>query len=60
MNAKLIAKNFFQDLKGLEVRGTIYNLFNKEYISPTTPGDLLPGDVPMPGINFMLELRYTF
>ena len=60
VNATLIAKNFLKELKGLEVRGGVYNLFNKEYISPTAPDDLLPGDVPMPGINFMLELRYTF
>jgi len=58
-NATLIAKNFLKELKGLEVRGSVYNLFNKEYTSPTGPGEL-PNDLPMPGINFMLELRYTF
>jgi len=58
-NATLIAKNFLRELKGLEVRGSVYNLFNKDYTSPTGPGEL-PGDLPMPGINFMLELRYTF
>ena len=59
VNAALIAKNFLKELKGLEVRGGVYNLFNKEYTSPTAPGEL-PDDMPMPGINFMLELRYTF
>ena len=59
VNATLIAKNFLKELKGLEVRGSVYNLFNKEYTSPTAPGEL-PDDLPMPGINFMLELRYTF
>ncbi len=58
-NAALIAKNFFKDLKGLEARAAVYNLFNKDYTSPTGPGEL-PDDMPMPGINFMLELRYTF
>ncbi len=58
-NTTLIAKNFLEQLKGLEVRGSVYNLFNKHYTSPTGPGQL-PGDMPMPGINFMLELRYTF
>jgi len=58
-NTTLIAKNFLKELKGLEVRATVYNLFNKEYTSPTAAGEL-PGDMPMPGINFMLELRYTF
>ena len=59
VNATLIAKNFLKELKGLEVRGSILNLFNKEYTYPTGAGEL-PGDMPMPGINFMLELRYTF
>ncbi len=58
-NATLIAKNFLEQMKGLEVRGSVYNLFNKDYTSPTAEGEL-PGDMPMPGINFMLELRYTF
>jgi len=59
VNATLIAKNFLKDLKGLEVRGMVYNLFNKDYTSPTGPGEL-PDDMPMPGINFFVELRYTF
>ena len=59
VNATLIARNFLKELKGLEVRGSVYNLFNKEYTSPTAPGEL-PDDLPMPGINFFLELRYTF
>jgi len=58
-NVGLIAKNFLKELKGLEVRGMVYNLFNKQYTSPTPPGGL-PDDMPMPGINFFLELRYTF
>jgi outer membrane receptor protein involved in Fe transport len=59
LNAGLIAKNFLKELKGLEVRGMVYNLFNKDYTSPSGP-DELPDNVPMPGINFFLELRYTF
>jgi len=59
VNAGLVAKNFLKELKGLEVRGMVYNLFNKDYTSPTGPGEL-PDDMPMPGINFFLELRYTF
>jgi len=58
-NTTLIAKDFLKELKGLEVRAAVYNLFNKEYTTPTAQGEL-PGDYPMPGINFMLELRYTF
>jgi outer membrane receptor protein involved in Fe transport len=59
VNATLIAKNFLKELKGLEVRGSVLNLFNKEYTSPAGSG-MLPDDIPMPGINFFLELRYTF
>jgi len=58
-NVGLIAKNFLKELKGLEVRGMVYNLFNKDYTSPQGVGQL-PDDMPMPGINFFLELRYTF
>jgi outer membrane cobalamin receptor len=58
-NATLIARNFLAELKGLEFRGAVYNLFNKDYTAPTAAGEL-PGDMPLPGINFMLELRYAF
>ena len=58
-NVGLIAKNFLKELKGLEVRGMVYNLMNKDYTSSQGPGQL-PDDMPMPGINFFLELRYTF
>lgn len=59
VNAGLVAKNFLKELKGLEVRGSVLNLFNKKYTSPAGPGEL-PDDVPMPGINFFVELRYAF
>ncbi|MFH1953416.1 MAG: hypothetical protein ABIL06_17585 [Pseudomonadota bacterium] len=58
-NATLIARNFLKELKGLEVRGSVYNFFNKDYTPPTAAGEL-PDDMPMPGINFFVELRYTF
>jgi outer membrane receptor protein involved in Fe transport len=59
VNTTMLAKDFLGELKGLEVRGSVYNLFNKDYTMPMGAGEL-PGDIPMPGINFMLELRYTF
>jgi outer membrane receptor protein involved in Fe transport len=59
VNATLIAKDFINELKGLEVRGSVLNLFNKDYTAPTGPGEL-PNDYPMPGINFFVELRYSF
>jgi len=59
VNATLIAKDFVKELKGLEVRGSVLNLLNKDYTMPTAAGEL-PNDMPMPGINFFVELRYTF
>jgi len=59
VNATLIGKGFVKELKGLEVRASVLNLFNKDYTSPSGPGEL-PDDFPLPGINFFLELRYTF
>jgi len=56
VNITLIAKKF---IKGLEIRGSIYNLFDKEYTFPT-PVDTLPVDIPMPGRNFIFELQYKF
>jgi outer membrane receptor protein involved in Fe transport len=58
VNATLIARNFLKGLKGLEARAVVKNLFNKEYTSPTD--EWQPDDLPMPGINFFLELRYAF
>ena len=58
VNATLIAKNFSKKLDGLEVRAAVKNLLNKDYITPTAPE--LPDDMPMPGINFFLEMRYAF
>ena len=55
----LLAKNFFPRLKGLEIRGSVYNLFEKDYTVPT-PKDGLPVDFPMPGRSVMFDLRYTF
>lgn len=59
VNATLTARNFLKDLKGLEVRAAVKNLLNKDYVSPQN-SIYLPDDMPMPGINFFVELRYTF
>ncbi len=56
VNATLIAKKF---LKGFEIRGSVYNLFDKEYTYPS-PVDTLPVDYPVPGRNFIIELQYEF
>lgn len=56
VNVTLLARNFF---KGLEVRGSVYNLLDESYAYIQTQ-DTLPGDFPQPGRNFMVELRYEF
>ncbi|QTA91526.1 TonB-dependent receptor [Desulfonema magnum] len=55
-NASLIAKDFF---KGLEIRGSVYNLLDKDYTLSTSKGSL-PGDLSMPERNFIVEMRYSF
>lgn len=59
VNTTVIAKKFWPRFEGLEVRGSIYNLFDKEYTVPTAK-DGLPVDYPMPGRSFLIELRATF
>ncbi len=59
MDMTLIAKNILPRLKGLELRGSVYNLFDNDYTVPT-PKDGLPVDFPMPGRSLMFDVRYTF
>jgi outer membrane receptor protein involved in Fe transport len=59
VNTTLIAKYFLKGYENLEVRGSIYNLFDKDYTSPDyTIG--LPDDMPQPGRNFFIEVKYKF
>ena len=58
VNATLIAKKFLEGYEGLELRGSVYNLFDKDYTSQSGPE--LPNDWPMPGRNFIVELKYKF
>jgi len=58
INTTLIAKKFLKEYEGLELRGSIYNLFDKDYTSPTLPG--LPDDMPRPGRHFLVEVKYKF
>jgi iron complex outermembrane receptor protein len=58
VNTTLIAKKFLKGYEGLEVRGSIYNLFDKDYTSPEAPS--LPDDMPQPGRNFIVEVSYKF
>jgi len=59
VNTTLIARKFLKGYEGLEIRGSIYNLFDKDYVSPM-PVMLLPEDMPRPGRSFMVELKYKF
>ena len=43
----------------LEIRGSVYNLFDEDYSYPATPGTLLD-DYPAPGRTFFVEARFIF
>ena len=58
MNANLIAKKLLKGYEGFEVRGSVYNLFDKDYVSPQIP--FVPDDISRPGRNFMVEMKYKF
>jgi iron complex outermembrane receptor protein len=58
VNTTLIARNFLKEYGGLELRGSIYNLFDKDYTSPEYPE--IPNDMPQPGRNFIVEVKYKF
>ena len=59
VNTTLIAKKFLKDYEGLEVRGSVYNLFDKDYVSPI-PLNFLPEDMPRPGRTFLVDVKYKF
>jgi len=58
VNATLIAKKFLKGYEGLELRGSVYNLFDKDWSLPTGPE--IPNDWPIPGINYMVEAKFSF
>ncbi len=55
----LIAKGFY---KGLEIRGSVYNLFDEDYRIPDDSGvlQLIPNDYPTNSRMFLAEVRYKF
>jgi len=59
VNTTLIAKQFLEGYEGLEMRASVYNLFDKDYTSPTGNNEL-PDDLPMPGRSFLVEVKYKF
>lgn len=56
VNANFIVMNFF---KTMELRASLYNLFDEDYAYPAPPVTLA-NDYPAAGRSFVLELRYTF
>ena len=56
VDVALIAKEF---IKGLEITGTVKNLFDKKYQDPSEPGTV-PGDYPREGISFYAEAQYKY
>jgi len=56
VNMTLIAKSLIPSLPGVELRGSVYNVFNKSYASPASAGTIL-NDYAMPKVNALMELR---
>ena len=56
IDATMIAKKFLEGHEGLEIRGSVYNLLDKDYTTPWYPN--LPNDVPWGGRSFLIELKY--
>lgn len=56
VDVTVIGKNFY---KTLELRATVHNLFDKEYVDPAPMGKL-ENDFPREGISYMLEAQYKF
>ena len=57
-NATLIAKKFLNGYEGLELLASVYNLLDKDWSNPQPPE--IPNGLLMPGINYMLEIKYEF
>ena len=51
-----LLKNFIDNL---EVRGSVFNLFDKGYDDPA-PKNTVPTDYPQQGRSIIIELRYKF
>ena len=53
----LIAKKFYETL---EIRGSVYNIFNENYRDPSPFPLQVPNDYPTNERMFLIEARYTF
>lgn len=54
-NLSVIGKEFF---KTMEVQGTVFNIFDKDYSDPGAV--FIPKDLPRPGRTFFVGLSYQF
>jgi len=59
VDVTLIAKKFLEKHEGLKIRGSVYNLFDKDYTSPNGEPSV-PNDIPRPGRSFIIELKHKF
>jgi outer membrane receptor protein involved in Fe transport len=63
VDTTLISRGMFSGLENLELRLSVYNLFDEEYADPApllvqaTP---LQGDYPQPGRRFLFEVANQF
>ena len=60
VNTKLTVRQFFPGIEGLELGLSVFNLFDEEYYEPSTYNQGLPGDFPLPGRSYLVELRYVY
>lgn len=59
VNTKLTVRQFLPGFDGLEFGLSVFNVFDEDY-SEQSVNVGLPGDFPMPGRNYMFELRYVY
>ena len=57
LNFSIIGKEFF---KTMEVQGSVFNLLDKDYSSPSPAMSSIPDDYPRPGRTFWVGLKYQF
>jgi iron complex outermembrane receptor protein len=57
VDVTLIAKKFYETL---EIRGSVYNLFNEDYRDPSPFPVQVPNDYPTNEKMFLIEARYSF
>jgi iron complex outermembrane receptor protein len=58
VNVTLIAKKFLKGYKGLELRGSVYNLLDEDYAFPWSQE--IPDGMPQPDRHYLFEVKYKF